>query len=151
MAGSRKAADKDQTAAAANEPERRDVYVANFEGDEINGKRYSVGDEIADDVDGGTIAYLVGIGRITHTTTADSKQPAVGGEPDALTPQSTDPLDGAHLTEEETAARDKLVEDEGANLDKLREIAANEGVEGVTADQDAAGVATLIIIKRRAA
>jgi hypothetical protein len=42
-------------------------YFANFEGDEINGKFYALGDTIADDVDVGTLGFLESTGRIGAT------------------------------------------------------------------------------------
>jgi hypothetical protein len=43
------------------------TYFANFDGDEINGRRYGLGDPIDDDVDTGTLVYLAQTGRITAT------------------------------------------------------------------------------------
>lgn len=124
-------------------------FYANFDGDEVNGRRYALGEALADDVDPGTAAYLVSNGRFTASTAEASDATATGGKGPALTP-TPDPLEGVTLTDDEIAARDRLVADEDGNLDKLREIATNEGVEGVTTEQDAATVATLIVVHRRA-
>ena len=56
-------------------------YVANFEGDEIDGVTYSLGDRIADGLDPGTIAYLVKNGRITPVTDAVEDSPSGGDSP----------------------------------------------------------------------
>jgi hypothetical protein len=48
------------------------AYFAQFDGDEINGKRYGIGEEIADSVDAGTLAFLVAGGRIASTPPAAS-------------------------------------------------------------------------------
>lgn len=54
-------------------------YIANFDGDEVNGKRYALGDELAADVDAGTIRYLVQNGRFTEKSVDDSNATATGG------------------------------------------------------------------------
>jgi hypothetical protein len=53
------------------------VYVANFEGDEIDGKRYAYGDEIDESVDAGTVRYLYENGRLTELSEGDPIVPAI--------------------------------------------------------------------------
>jgi hypothetical protein len=64
-------------------------YIANFEGDEIDGVIYSLGDEIPKPgkpmPDPGTLRYLVQIGRITEKAEGDSDAPA-GGTTEASNP-----------------------------------------------------------------
>lgn len=52
-------------------------YVSNFEGEEINGRRYALGEGIDESVDAGTIRYLVSNGRITELGPNDA--PATAG------------------------------------------------------------------------
>lgn len=47
------------------------VYFAQFDGDEIDGKVYKIGDEIDASVGAGTMEYLKGIGRIAVTKPAE--------------------------------------------------------------------------------
>ena len=62
-------------------------YFANFDGDDLNGHVYKLGEEIKDDVDGGTLNYLLQTGRISSTkpdTEAVMSAPAVDDKPLAL-------------------------------------------------------------------
>lgn len=45
----------------------RKPLFAQFDGDEVEGKRYAIGDELASDTDAGTVAYLTGTGRFSAT------------------------------------------------------------------------------------
>jgi hypothetical protein len=54
------------------------VYIANFEGDEIDGKRYSLGEAIDSKVDAGTIRFLVQNGRISEQEATDSGASPLG-------------------------------------------------------------------------
>lgn len=92
------------------------TYFANFDGDDINGKRYALGEEIADDVDAGTLAFLANTGRITTTapdTGAVKTWPALDEKP--LGDMTRDEL--------EAAARASL------NLSKLSDEELREGIE----------------------
>jgi len=167
-------------------------YIANFDGDEINGKTYKVGEEIDSSVDEATLLYLTQLGRIRANTASDGNAP-VGGTSDGLQPimGATDPAsmdrnamlaelaapmsdddlrraveakrggssfspadeenddeeDDFNLSEEETAARDKLVADN--SKDALLALAKDENVEGVKADNNKDEIATKIIVARR--
>ena len=124
-------------------------YIANFSGDEVNGKVYEMGERLADDVDAGTIAYLVQNGRFTPTTADAAGTPAGGeggtGAPDAPT-NATD--DTPTLTAEQQAEADKLVNDN--TKDELLKLAEDEKVEGVTADNNKAEIAAKIVAARAA-
>jgi hypothetical protein len=57
----------------------RPKLYAQFEGDEIDGKVYSLGDEISPSVDFGTRTYLIGLGRIgAHPPTVAAVIPSPG-------------------------------------------------------------------------
>jgi hypothetical protein len=123
-------------------------YVANFDGDEIDGKRYALGERIADTVDAGTIAYLVQNGRITGTAEGGADTPS-GGTEEATRPTGGDGKDeGPTLTAEQQADADKLVADN--TKEQLLAIAEDGGVEGVTADNNKAEIAAKIIAAQSA-
>jgi hypothetical protein len=113
-------------------------YIANFSGDEINGRVYKVGDRIADDVDAGTLAFLVQNGRITPTT-ADAAGSPAGGEGGTGTPDANDAETDPAVTE--------LVD--GNTKEALLKIAEDEKVEGVTADNNKTEIATKIVEARK--
>jgi hypothetical protein len=123
-------------------------YIANFEGDEIDGRRYKLGERIADTVDAGTIAYLVQNGRITPTTegAAGSPSGSEGGTAPGGEPSSDTTGEGPTLTDEQQAEADKLVD--GNTKDDLLALAEAEGVEGVTADNNKAEIAAKIVAAR---
>lgn len=135
----------------------REKYIANFEGDEIAGKRYGLGEEIADDVDAGTIAYLVQIGRITPKSATDSDATSLGEGANDTTgtganvktpaPAAEDPFASYDLTDEEKAEAEQLKADN--NAEQLREEAANAGVE-LESDDNKSDMAAKIVISRRA-
>lgn len=52
-------------------------YIANFEGDEIDGRRYAYGEEIDERLDAGTANYLVQNGRLTELSEGDPLVPAL--------------------------------------------------------------------------
>lgn len=117
-------------------------YVANFDGDEIDGKRYKLGERIAADVDAGTIAYLVQNGRITPTTEGFSSPS--GGEDSSIPSASEEPT----LTAEQQAEADELVA--SSSKDDLLGTAEAEGVEGVTKDNNKSEIAAKIVAARSA-
>jgi len=123
-------------------------YVANFEGDEIDGKRYSLGERIADSVDAGTIAYLVQNGRITAVT--DGFNSPSGGDSITHSGSPGAPAEGKGptLTDEQQAEADKLVNSN--NKDELLALAKDEGVEGVTDDNNKSEIAAKIVAARSA-
>lgn len=167
------------------------VYVANFEGDEIDGKRYAYGDEIDESVDAGTIRYLVENGRLTELSEGDPIVPAIdSGSPlgldaglkaaatmtraEMLSELAADMPDhelriavearrqraegGGSEDEESDPFVDLDNANERADAAKLmrksekalRELATEEKVEGVTADDDKAEIVLAIIRHRRA-
>lgn len=127
---------------AQPEGEEPSGYVANFEGDEINGKRYKLGEKIASDVDPGTIAYLVQNGRITPFT-GDSAQSPSGGEGGTGIPQPEGDSDAPTLTAEQQAEADQLVKDNNAE-----ELAALADDAGVSKSGTKAEVAARIVAAR---
>jgi hypothetical protein len=132
-------------------------YIANFDGDEVDGKRYKMGDRLADDVDAGTIAYLVQNGRFTPTTAGAAGSPSGGDSSDPAIPTGEDPghksdspekSDAPELNADEQAEADALVN--SSSKDDLLGTAKAEGIEGVTADNNKAEIAAKIIAARRA-
>lgn len=121
-------------------------YVANFEGDEIDGVTYSLGDRIADGLDPGTIAYLVKNGRITPVTDAVAESPS-GGESPIHGGKAPAGDSGPKLTDEQQAEADKLA---NKSKDELLAIAKDEGVDGVTEDNNKAEIAAKIVAARSA-
>lgn len=120
-------------------------YVANFEGDVINGVRYKMGDRIADDVDPGTIAYLVQNGRISGFADGDSNpQPSLGDSSDPAIPNATADV-FASLTADQKAEAETLKADNTA--DQLRAIAKDEGV-AVETDDNKTDLAAKIVAAR---
>lgn len=121
-------------------------YIANFNGDEINGVTYQEGDEIASDVDAGTIRYLVQIGRITEKSAEDSNLTSTGETGrNAMDPRGSTSTADPVLSADETAERDRLVS--GNNKDEL--LALAEGTDA-TDDNNKAEIATKIVLSRRA-
>lgn len=112
-------------------------YVANFSGDEIEGKVYQMGDKIASGLDAGTIRYLVENGRITPTTPDSAGSPS-GGTGATGIPNG----DGGSGNSE----ADALVKDNTA--DELRTMAADEGVE-LAAGDTKAEIAAKILAARK--
>lgn len=102
-------------------------YVANFEGDEIDGKRYKLGEKIADGIDPGTIAYLVQNGRITAAASVDTMEPSGGDSNTLAGSPGSPPTDIANaLSADEKARVDELVEQNSG--DALAELAEEAGV-----------------------
>ncbi len=85
------------------------AYFAQFDGDEIDGKVYKIGDEIDASVGAGTMEYLKGIGRIAVTKPAE---PNVIGSTDK-------PLAEMNRSELEAAAR-SLIDLSDYEDDQLR-------------------------------
>jgi hypothetical protein len=112
-------------------------YVANFDGDEIDGKRYSLGEKIDDNVDPATIAFLVQNGRITPYA------PGIDGEPSG----GESPIHGPG-TGEGNADADALAGDN--TKAELLKLAEDEKVD-VPADATKAEIAAAIVAKRNAA
>lgn len=134
------------TATASDAPM---TYKANFDGDEIDGKRYALGDTIDAKVDAGTIAFLVQNGRITpNSPSDDSTSGGEGGKAPAGNDQDSgkDPFEGYDLGEDERAEASQLVKDNQAPA--LRQIAEDEEVE-LESDDNKADVAAKIVIARR--
>lgn len=89
-------------------------YVANFEGDEIDGTTYAMGDKITG-LDAGTAAYLVQNGRITPTSDDSAGTPAGGSGGDGITPPGASAGDQeVTLSDTEQAEADTLVADNSA-------------------------------------
>lgn len=133
----------------------REKYIANFDGDEIAGTTYALGEEIDSSVDAGTLAYLVQIGRITPKSAEDSDATSLGGSANDLTgtggngkAAGSEGADDPQLTADETAEVTKLVD--GNSKADLLTLAESEGVEGVTEDNNKTEIATKIIVARRA-
>lgn len=120
-------------------------YIANFDGDEIDGKRYALGDRIDSNVDAGTIAFLVTQGRITPTTEGMAGTPS-GGTDEATRPAGAKAEEGPTLTAAQQAEADQLVNDN--TKDEL--LAMADGVEGVTGDNNKAEIAAKIVANRAA-
>lgn len=118
-------------------------YIANFNGDEIDGVTYQMGDRIADNVDQGTIAYLVQNGRITPTTPGAAGSPS-GAEGATGIPQP-EKANAPTLTAEQQADADKLKDDN--TRDQLLAIAKDEDV-AVETDDNKADLAAKIVAKR---
>lgn len=125
-------------------------YVANFEGDEIDGTTYNLGDKIKRGIDAGTLAYLVQNGRITPTTPDSANAPA-GGEPadmgDGKGAPSTRPAIDPALDGTEQGGADTLVADNSKS--DLLALAKAEGVDGVSGDDNKAEIAARIVASRR--
>lgn len=122
-------------------------YVANFTGDEVDGHRYELGEELKDNVDAGTIAYLVQNGRFTPKSPGDSNEPA-GGTEEAIPGNAKDEGGAAEevtLTEAEQTEADALVADN--SKDDL--LALADGVAGVTKDNNKAEIAAKLVASRR--
>jgi hypothetical protein len=128
----------------------RDVYYANFNGDEINGRTYQLGERIADDVDAGTLAYLVQNGRITPASNEDGEGIAGGGEEagggEDGAGSGSDPFSAYDLDANERAEAEQLKADNDAA--SLRKLAADEDVE-LESDDNKSDVAAKIMIARR--
>jgi hypothetical protein len=119
-------------------------YVANFDGDTIDGRTYKLGEKIDGSVDAGTIAYLVQNGRITGYSEDSAASPS-GGEPGGTgIPQPEG--DGPTLSAEQQADADKLVADNSKA--ELLKIAEDEGVEDVTDDNNKSEIAAKIVAGR---
>lgn len=128
-------------------------YVANFEGDEIDGKRYKLGERIASDVDSGTIAYLVQNGRITPTTDGFTEpsggDPITHGDGGEKTPNPDDANRfAAYDLNEDTRAAAQALFDENTVVE-LKAIAEDEKVE-LEGDDNKADIAAKIALKRAA-
>lgn len=128
-------------------------YYAQFDGDEVDGKVYKLGEPLKDSVDAGTITYLVGMGRIGSTPPAEPNKDAGDlGLPDDSDPRTAqlrvladlDPMDMtraelvAHLAELATDGRedDELREAVFGHRDRLAERAAVSANEGGATDDD---------------
>ncbi|MBA2720090.1 MAG: hypothetical protein H0U52_12770 [Chloroflexi bacterium] len=120
------------------------TYKANFEGDEIDGKRYGLGDTIAESVDAGTIAFLVQNGRITPNSPADDS--TSGGEGGPAPKPPADQADDFDLDADETAEVEQLKADNTA--EQLRAIAEAEGTD-VEGDDNKTDLASKIVAGRR--
>ena len=110
-------------------------YVANFDGDEIDGKRYALGEKIADSVDPGTLAYLVQNGRITPFAEGTPGEPSGGDDP-------THGLGGGSTDEAATL-------EDGNSKAALLKLAADENVD-VSDSATKAEIAAAIVAKRNA-
>lgn len=112
-------------------PEAQTLY-AMFDGDEIEGKRYALGDEIPADLNPGIKAVLLARGNISGTrpTVTTFSVPLDGVNKD-VGDMSREELEGAMMV----ATRDKMAE---ASDDQLREAVsryqADQGIETKPAD-----------------
>lgn len=119
-------------------------YIANFDGDEVDGRIYKLGERIADNVDPGTIAFLVQNGRITPTTEGAAGSPSGGTGGGTGIPQPEGAAgETPTLTDGQQAEADKLVSD-NSKADLLA-MAKDKGVEGVTEDNNKAEIAAKIV------
>lgn len=126
-------------AAAATQADAK--YVANFNGDEIDGKTYQMGDPIAPSLDAGTAAYLTQIGRITAVS-PDAVGVPSGGSNDGLTPP---PRAGAPDSRAAASPADQLVADNSKG--DLLKMAEAEGADVSDSDSKAT-IAAAIVAKR---
>lgn len=58
----------------------RKPLFAQFDGDEVDGKRYGIGDELDGGTDAGTIAYLTGTGRFSATKPGEGSPIPAGAD-----------------------------------------------------------------------
>lgn len=102
-----------------SEQSAKPAYFAQFDGDEIDGKVYRLGDQIEESVTGGTLEYLKSIGRIAVTKPA---------EPNAVSQDK--PLENMTRAELEATARNMIdlsgYEDEALRSEISRRRAAIE-------------------------
>jgi hypothetical protein len=107
-------------------------YIANFNGDEIDGKTYKLGDKIDDSVDAGTLAYLQQIGRITAV--GEGGEAPSGGEGGTGVPTGQQNGNAnVELSDAEQAEADQLVADNSA--EQLRDmIPEGQSTSGTKAD-----------------
>ncbi len=105
----------------------RKPHYALFDGDEVDGKRYALGDEIDASVDAGTLAYLIGIGRVGATPPAGVEKAPAGsaGLPDDSDPATMQAkvladMDPASMTRDELIAHIGQLSTAEASDDDLR-------------------------------
>jgi len=119
-------------------------YYAQFDGDEVDGKIYRLGEPLKDSVDAGTIAYLVGMGRIGSTPPAEANKDAG----DLSLPDDSDPrtaqarvladLDPMEMTREELVSHLAELATDGRGDDELREAVFGHRERVAARDADAA-------------
>lgn len=102
-------------------------YYAQFDGDEVDGKVYKLGEKLKSSVDVGTITYLVGMGRIGSTRPSEPNKDAGDlGLPDDSDPRTAQlrvlaDLDPMDMTREELVAHLAELATDGREDDELRE------------------------------
>jgi len=112
----------------------RKPLFAQFDGDEVDGKRYGIGDELDGGTDAGTIAYLTGTGRFSAT------KPGEGSPiPDGADRPAPETMTRAEVLAELGAGEsdDRLREALAMKREKLAEDAARENApqgEGTSTD-----------------
>ena len=101
-------------------------YFAQFEGLEVDGKRYALGDQISAKVDAGTLAYLSSVGQI------GASRPALA----IMVPAAEVPL--SEMTREQLVAtfRAELVIPDDLDDDRLRDAIEAQRLGLAPADDD---------------
>jgi hypothetical protein len=103
-------------------------YYGRFDGQEVDGKVYALGDPIDEDVDAAVIDVLIGLGRLTTT------RPTVDGAP--TIPTETKAVEDMSRVELEAAAMDAMRSRLGEAPDEDLRRVVTQHREAVGADAD---------------
>lgn len=108
-------------------------YVSNFEGEEVDGRRYALGEGIDAGVDGGTIKYLTSTGRITELGPNDAPSTA-GGSAIEMPPRDVSTMSRVQLLVELASGESDDELRRAVERKREAETASREGGGGFDAE-----------------